>query len=482
MKTILVAKFVLEANENIPHRCDLSDVSLHYGQECIDRLQFGDVFDRPNVRLIPAIYADAASNGVMKRSAFEYIERHILNTVKAHIHEIDGIYLHLHGASEIEGLGSGDHHILKEVRRITGPYLPIAVVCDPHGNLCQEYVESTSIIRSYRESPHTDIEPTIHFVCQLLLELLEHRRRITPVYRKLPMILGGEQSVSTDEPVRSINHFLNELEKDPRILSASWHVGYIRHDTETAGCGIVVIPYSDEFRSYAEEKADEVADYVWMRRHEFHYTGVTAVPDKALEMVLESTGKPAFLNDSGDNVTSGALGANTAILRQVLGLSDFRGKRFLFASIHDKEAYAFLASKPTGTSVTISLGAGYDALSEPVELETVIRHIGRQRGTKIFGEEGDFGGCVTISVAGVPVDIIVCDTNHPFVERQQVLAAGTDWMDYDIVVVKTGYAFPEPLEQGEICVMSLTEGATLQDTARLPFRRIMRPMFPIDDI
>ena len=30
--------------------------------------------------------------------------------------------------------------------------------------------------------------------------------------------------------------------------------------------------------------------------------------------------------------------------------------------------------------------------------------------------------------------------------------------------------------------MSMTQGATLQDTAALPFKRIMRPMYPKDNI
>ena len=73
------------------------------------------------VTLVPALDANAASNGVMKRTAFDYIESTILQTVQEHLSELDGIYLHLHGASEVEGIGSGDHHILKEVRRIVGP-------------------------------------------------------------------------------------------------------------------------------------------------------------------------------------------------------------------------------------------------------------------------------------------------------------------------------------------------------------------------
>ena len=54
-----------------------------------------------------------------------------------------------------------------------------------------------------------------------LIERIEHPQSARPVYRKLPLILGGEQSVSLDEPVRTINQFMDQLEQDPRILSLS---------------------------------------------------------------------------------------------------------------------------------------------------------------------------------------------------------------------------------------------------------------------
>ena len=477
---ILVARFILEANENIPKKCDLNDVSLHFGQGCIAHLQLGDVFDRPDVTLVPALDANAASNGVMKRTAFDYIESTILQTVQEHLSELDGIYLHLHGASEVEGIGSGDHHILKEVRRIVGPYMPIAVVCDPHGNLCKEYVEGTTLIRSYRESPHTDVEQTIRFVCSHLLELLEHRRSITPVYRKLPLILGGEQSVSADEPVRSINQYMDEMEKDDRILSASWHVGYIRHDTDVAGCGVVVVPNSEADQDYAEQKVDELAAYVWERRHEFHYTGLTQEPEEAIQSALNCPGKPVFLTDSGDNTTSGSVGANTWVLRQVMALPDTKGKNFLFGCITDPAVVAQLADVPEGTKTHIRLGMDLDELSRPVELDVTVKHKGRLEG--FMGYEGDYGACVLVSVEGYPIDIIVAEASHAVVELHQFEAAGAHCADYGVVIVKQGYIFPELKELGALCVMSLTDGATLQDTRRLPFKRIMRPMFPVDDI
>lgn len=98
-----------------------------------------------------------------------------------------------------------------------------------------------------------------------MCEFLENRRNIHSVYRKLPLILGGEQTVSADEPVASINRFMDELEKDERIWSASWHVGYIRHDSPVAGCGIVVVPMTEKDQEYAEEIADKLAEYVWLK-------------------------------------------------------------------------------------------------------------------------------------------------------------------------------------------------------------------------
>ena len=477
---ILVGEFITESNANIPQKCEISNYKMLFGDDCIQALHVADVFEQAGFELIPSVVADAGAAGVIKKDTFDYIESCFVRTVKEHIHEIDGMFLMLHGASEVEGIGSGDHHILAEIRKVVGPYLPIFVVCDPHGNLCKEYVDGTTVIRSYRESPHTDLADTVKTCCRYLVDLLEHRRNIRPAYRKLPLILGGEQSVSADEPVRSINQYMDEMEKDPRILSASWHVGYIRHDTDVAGCGVVVVPNSEADQDYAEQKVDELAAYVWERRHEFHYTGLTQEPEEAIQSALNCPGKPVFLTDSGDNTTSGSVGANTWVLRQVMALPDTKGKNFLFGCITDPAVVAQLADVPEGTKTHIRLGMDLDELSRPVELDVTVKHKGRLEG--FMGYEGDYGACVLVSVEGYPIDIIVAEASHAVVELHQFEAAGAHCADYGVVIVKQGYIFPELKELGTLCVMSLTDGATLQDTRRLPFKRIMRPMFPVDDI
>ena len=478
---ILVGEFITESNANIPQKCEISNYKMLFGDDCIQALHVADVFEQAGFELIPSVVADAGAAGVIKKDTFDYIESCFVRTVKEHIHEIDGMFLMLHGASEVEGIGSGDHHILAEIRKVVGPYLPIFVVCDPHGNLCKEYAEATTLIRSYRESPHTDSIATMRKVAAMLCDFMKDRQNIHSVYRKLPLILGGEQSVSGDEPVRSINEYMDKLEQDPHIRSVSWHVGYIRHDTPVAGCGIVVVPQTEADLPYAEEAADWLAVYVWNKRREFHYTGLTAAPDKALRMALEFEGKPAFITDSGDNVTSGATGWNTYILRQVLVEKELK-KKILFANICDPIAYQKLAQLEIGAKACLHLGVNHDEMSHSVELDVTVKAKGTLRGYLHHPHDAVYGYSVAVSVDGLPLDINVASTRQTMCEEHQFVGAGLDWDAYDVIVVKQGYIFPELKEKAAFSVMSLTQGATPQDTRIIPFKQIMRPMYPIDKI
>ena len=480
---VLVGQFITESNANIPFKNKVVTYNLLFGDDCIDAMHVRDIFESRGVEIVPSLVADGGASGVIERETFDYIESEFVRFAKTTNGDIDGMLLMLHGASEVEGLGSGDHRILHSIREIVGEYLPIFVICDPHGNLCEEYVREATYIRSYRESPHTDSIATLRNGAVALCDFLNERQNIHSCYRKLPLILGGEQSVSADEPVRSINAYMDEMEADPRILSASWHVGYIRHDTDVAGCGVVVVPATEADQEYADMKCGELAEYVWARRHEFHYTGLTAMPDDALNMALDCEGAPAFITDSGDNVTSGATGWNTYILRQVLGLPEGRtNKKFLFANICDPDAYARLEGIGDGERARIFLGVGHDDMSAPVKLNVTVKSRGPLRGYLHHPHGVNYGDAVVVSIDGSNVDVSIASTRQTMCEKHQFEALGLSWSDYDIVVVKQGYIFPELKGAAAFSVMSLTSGATPQDTKIIPFRRIMRPMYPIDEI
>ena len=480
---VLIGGFVAESNARVKKPCALQDFMMKTGDDVVDALYVRDLFEEAGIEVIPTIYADGRAGGRVTREAFDFILEQFLNGVREHIDEIDGMFFFLHGASNVLGLegGSGEHTIIREIRKLVGPYLPIAMVMDPHGNLSQEQADNCQIIRTFRHSPHTDRPDCHRLVAKLFIDLLNNRRDIHPVYRKVPILVGGERSVSLDEPMVSINKLLDEIEADPRILCCSYHIGYLRHDSEHCGAGIVVVPDRPEDTEYAKQKADEIYDFVWARHQQFHFTGNASEPEEALRAMLEFDGSPCFLSDSGANVTAGAPGVNTAMLKQVLALNDFHNKSILFAAICDPQLCAtVLAHKKAGEPVTLTLGAKLDAHSAPVSISGTVISTGNLH--RRYGDEAVAGQCWTVKLDNVPVTVVIASAAVSFSEREQYEKANVDLDGYDLIIVKQGYLYPELKAMAKHYVMALTDGACMQRTERLVYKKVSRPIYPLDEI
>lgn len=478
---VLVARFSSESNEHSRSLMSFDKFVFKFGEDCVDSMYTRDIFEGAGIEMIPSIAAIGHPHGPVTKDAFDFILARLIHDVKEHLHEIDGIFLFLHGASKVIDLegGSAEHAFLREIRKITGPYLPIALVMDPHGNLSQELVDHVNILRCYRESPHTDTVETYRVVAKMFVDLLKHRRHIKPAYVKVPIIIGGEKSVSSDEPMVSINHFCDELEKDARIMSASFHIGYLRHDGDKLGCSAVVVPNSEKDQAYAQEMADKLCKYAFSKRHEFHFHGNVAEPEDAIKQAVEFDGSPVFVTDSGDNVGSGADGFNTYILHQVLNLKDTHRKQFLFSGIVDKNAYAYLYDKEVGTHVDFTLGADLDELCKSVEVHGTI--VAKGIAHKLYEDRKDIGTAITVKFDDAPVSVIVEYDAIQYTDLDQYPCSHLNIDDYDVIIPKQGYISDDFKKYGKLCIMSLTQGPTYQRSEKLEFKRILRPMFPYDD-
>ena len=145
-------------------------------------------------------------------------------------------------------------------------------------------------------------------------------------------------------------------------------------------------------------------------------------------------------------------------------------------------SFDVLKNKKIGEEVHIQLGYNVDDLSSPVQLDVNVRSKGNLMGFMMHDHHTVFGQTINVKIKDLPIVIMVASTNWAVCEKHQFISAGINWDEYDIIVVKEGYIFPELKEKGKLSIMSLTQGATLQDTSQLPFKRIMRPMYPIDEI
>lgn len=476
---VLIAHMTAECNEHISHTVSLEEFNILYGDECIDAMSIRDIFEAKNIEIIPAIYAEINPNGMIEKSAFEFIEDKLLTSIRTHVNEIDGIYLQFHGASGVLGIDrvSAEHYLIKKIRDIVGKYMPIAMVMDPHGNLTEELGSQLNIVRCYRESPHSDAVDTERKVAQLFIELLENKRHIKPIICKLPIMVGGERSVSAKEPIATINKMLDKAEKDDRVMSCSYHVGYIRHDDDTLGACVVVVPSHQKHEEYCKNVAKEISEYAWNHRHEFKFSGNYDELEKAVEKAIAFDDKTVVITDSGDNCGAGGSGQNTLVLNELLKQNTY--KKVLVAGINDNKAHDYLSKFSKGDKVTFDLGVNEDDLSKPIRISGTIVALGYQQ----HGKNGPkIGTTITVSIDDTNIDVIVINHNVQYGTMEQFHAADLEFHDYDIVVVKMGYLDTYLIPETKYHIMALTDGPTIQRSEKIPFKKIYRPMWPIDDM
>jgi microcystin degradation protein MlrC len=78
------------------------------------------------------------------------------------------------------------------------------------------------------------------------------------------------------------------------------------------------------------------------------------------------------------------------------------------------------------------------------------------------------------------VSVIVTKLRKPYHYEADFTRLGLEPRKAHIVVVKIGYLQPELYDMRADWVMALTPGGVDQDLARLPYKHIQRPMYPLD--
>lgn len=184
-------------------------------------------------------------------------------------------------------------------------------------------------------------------------------------------------------------------------------------------------------------------------------------------MACNSEAYPVVISDSGDNTTAGATGMNTYFLKLFLEKGDFQGKKVLISTIYDKNAYMLLKEKEVGSSFDIMLGTGVDEWSKPIPIKGTIKAKGA---TLVYhpmrsGLRNFAGGLITVSIGDL--DITISEVADSFTDMEQCEVGNFSAEDYDIIVVKQAYQFPDLVKFAKKQIIALTPGATYQDLAAI---------------
>ncbi len=112
---------------------------------------FAEVAAKAGHRIMPICWSFAQPGGIVTDHAFERISAMIVEPLG--YLDPDVVFLELHGAMVAESFEDGEGELLRRVRAVVGPDVPIVCTLDLHGNISEASVRTASLMTAYRPIP-----------------------------------------------------------------------------------------------------------------------------------------------------------------------------------------------------------------------------------------------------------------------------------------------------------------------------------------
>jgi len=435
-----------------------------------------DGCEEHGLELVPTIYASATPSGKITDEAFETLLGEMLDGIRA-ARPIDGVVLHLHGAGVSESCDDIEGRILSEVRNLIGGDVPLVSTFDLHANHTRLMVEMADVLIGYDTYPHIDGYDRGLEAVRLVKRLIDGSLKPTKAFRQPSMMPALQAQFTGRPPMTRLMEAAHEMEAREGVETITVAAGFPWSDFEDAGLSIIVTTNDDQ--RLADACADELSGLAWSLRRDF-LVRPTPVRE-AIRRVRATEEGPIVLADIGDNPGGGAPCDGTVVLKAVLeaGLEDG-----VFAVIADLEAVRMAVKAGVGNEVTMELGGKTDELhGAPLRVTGLVRLISDgkfvAKGPMGTGSERDMGRTAVLRVGGV--DLIVTDKRLQPTDLQLYRSLGIEPTEKRFIVVKSSVhyrAAHEPIAK-EVIELD-TPGLTSPRLAGFGFRKIRRPIFPLD--
>ncbi|MGD9927813.1 MAG: M81 family metallopeptidase [Sphaerochaeta sp.] len=424
--------------------------------------------------VIPSLVARAVPNGVWDRTYYQELKEELLQDLRE-AGELDAICLSLHGSMRVAGIGEAEGDLLEAVRLIQ-PSIPILTSLDMHATLTRRMRKAADGFVGYKCAPHTDTYETGIHAALMVIRTIESGKRPTMAMVRIPMLIAGEQSETSVEPMRSLIQELREREKEEGVLACSFTLGFPWADERENAVHAVVVTQDDQKR--ADEIAKELAAIFWGRRAEFGFYNETRMPSDAIGATKDSIAEgvyPVVISDSGDNPTAGGSGDVTNFLRLVMDdpVLSTLSPPLLYQGFYDPPVVAQAFREGVGSSFHCSLGAKFDKeKSSPIEAEAKVISL------KEKWEGANNADLALLEMGGVHV--VVASKHVGCYDPGMMRILGAEPTGCKAIVVKLGYLEPQIRSIAKRSMMALTTGSTDELFTRLPYRELSRPIYPLD--
>lgn len=275
MKRIAIAGLHHESNSFNPIVTGEKDFSVLYDAAVLGHLRSNDaitgivnVFKENDIDIVPTLMARAVPNGDVDQDFYLHLKESILKRlVRAHeVRPLDAICLALHGSMRVVGIGDAEGDLLEAIRAHFKD-LPIFSSLDMHATLSQKMYTHCDGFVGFKTAPHVDCTETGAHAARLTLWALKTGKRPKKAWVKIPLLVAGEKSATTDAPMNDLINHLRREEEKAHILAASYLMGYPWSDNPDSGVSVYVL--STDSKALSEQTATLLATTLWAQREAF---------------------------------------------------------------------------------------------------------------------------------------------------------------------------------------------------------------------
>ena len=499
---IAVAGYSHETNTFALEQNDQCDAHVLAGPEVLERAHprsyiggFIEGVRRPDVELVPIATVSPVHGGLIHADVFAHYCQRIVDGLRE-AGPLDGVYLALHGAMAVEEpYTDGEASLIRAIRAALGDAIPIVATYDFHG-IYTDWEVSAAAPVPLNTNPHIDGYERGIEAGELMLRMVGGAVR--PVTRRVFVpIIGpniGQSTWSHDAaeeerlPMVRLNRLREEMERTPGVLNLTLQGGYGYADTPETG--MCVIATTDGAPELAEAMARRLAAELWASREEIRTVRPILPVDEGVRRAMAHGEGLVVLVDLGDDPGSACPADGPVVLESLLR----QGACDAALTIRDANVVEAAMAAGVGATLSMEVGASIDQrFYRPIAITGRVKALddgeyvitgpahggwGREVNRAAF-REAHVGPRVVLRV-GNKIDVIF-SMDRTGIERDFFKSAGVSLDEKRVVVVKSNQAHRASFQPIAAAIIELdTPGACMVDYARLPYRHLRRPMYPLD--
>lgn len=423
-------------------------------------------------QMVPTTWCAASPSSYVTQDAYERIVEAILIGIKNAL-PVEAVYLCLHGAMVAEHQEDGEGELLRRVREIVGPDMPIAVSLDLHANTTPEMIRYADILVAYRTYPHVDMADTGARTARALDRHLKGERFSKAAYRQNPYLIPLNWQCTMSEPAASVYRRLEEIETETGTL-LSFTPGFPAADIHHCGPAVFGHGLGPDGAQKAQQAVTMLADYI--DGYEAKFAGKVYDPDEGVKHAMElarTASKPIVIADTQDNPGAGGDSNTTGMLK---ALVENKAEKAAIGLIVDEDAAKIAHQAGEGAELNIAL-AGSDGVAGDAPFKGIFTveklHDGNFDATGPFyrGVHMTLGLSAQLRIGDVR--IVLASKKVQLADQAMYRFVGIEPTEQNILVNKSSVHFRADFTPiAEEILVAAAPGPMVADPALLPWTRL----------